>query len=215
MTMIRMLDVAAFAFFLCTIGSFGWASCTKPQLSPREYLKVPIRNIDQEMLGRSITKFTNYFRCQHGRKPLVYDRSLTNSAKLQAANMARLRNLSHKLPVPGQWTVGDRFRIARVKAKNYRAENIAEEFRMAFSNRRFLTEDSSACRFRYMKNHQIVPINSYGTLAERVVENWAGSPGHRALMLSDIVDRIGAAAAFTLKGRAPCGTYYLAQNFAG
>lgn len=193
----------------------GQAACTPPAFTKPERKAIPTRNIDQALLSKAITKQTNYFRCKRGLKPLVYDPALKSAAETHARNMARLQRLSHELPVSGARTVADRFSRARVKVKRVRAENIGTEFRMALGSRMFLTDDTKSCRFRYYDTRKPVPRHSYGSLARSIVRRWYDSSGHRSVMLDRNVRRVGAAARFTSGGKAPCGTYYLAQDFAG
>lgn len=193
----------------------GQAACTPPAFTKPERKAIPTKNIDQALLSKAITKQTNYFRCKRGLKPLIYDPALKSAADIHARNMARLQRLSHELPVSGARTVKQRFSKAKVKAKRVRAENIGTEFRMVIGSRMFLTDDAKTCRFRYFDTRKSVPQHSYGSLAQSIVQRWHTSKGHRAIMLNRNVTRVGAAARFTPGGKAPCGTYYLAQDFAG
>jgi uncharacterized protein YkwD len=193
----------------------GLAACKPPSFTNSERKAIPTRNIDQDLLSKAITKQTNYFRCKRGLKPLVYDPALKSAADIHARNMARLEELSHELPVFGARTVKQRFSTAKVKVKRVRAENIGTEFRMVIGSRMFITDDAKACRLRYYDSRKPVPQHSYGSLAQSMVQRWNGSKEHRAIMLNRNIRRVGAAARFTSGGDAPCGTYYLAQDFAG
>ncbi len=196
-------------------GQSGLAACKPPPFSSAERKAIPTRNIDQDLLSKAITKQTNYFRCKRGLKPVVYDPALKSAADIHARNMARLEQLSHELPVFGAGTLKQRFSKAKVKVKRMRAENIGTEFRMVIASRMFITDDAKSCRLRYYDSRKPVPQHSYGSLARSMVQRWHESKGHRAIMLSRDARRMGAAARFTSGGEAPCGTYYLAQDFAG
>lgn len=193
----------------------GQAACKPPSFTKSERKAIPTKNIDQVLLSKAIVKQTNYFRCKRGLKPVTYDPALRSAAEIHARNMARLEQLSHELPVSGARTVKQRFGTAKVKVKRVRAENIGTEFRMALGSRVFLTDDAKTCRFRYSDSRKPVPQHSYGSLARSMVQRWHESKGHRAIMLNSQVERVGAAARFTPGGSAPCGTYYLSQDFAG
>lgn len=193
----------------------GLAACVPPTFTKSELKAVPTKNINQDLLSKAITKQTNYFRCKNGLKPLAYDPALKSAADIHARNMAKLGELSHELPVFGARTVKQRFGKAKVKVKRVRAENIGTEFRMAIGSRMFITDDLKSCRLRYFDTRKPVPQHSYGSLAESMVERWHKSDKHRANMMNREIKRIGAAARFTHRGGAPCGTYYLAQEFAG
>lgn len=193
----------------------GQAACQPPSFTKAERKAIPTSNIDQDLLSNAITKQTNYFRCKRGLGPLSHDPALKKAADVHARNMAKFNRLSHELPVSGARTVKQRFGRANVKVERIRAENIATEFRMVLGSRMFLTDDANTCRFRYFDTRQPVPQHSYGSLAQYIVLRWYESKSHRANMLNRSVKRMGAAARFTSGGDAPCGTYYLTQDFAG
>lgn len=193
----------------------GQAACEPPAFTKPERKAIPTSNIDQDLLSKAIAKQTNYFRCKRGLHALVHDPALKSAADIHARNMAKMNELSHELPVFGARTLKQRFRTANVKVKRVRAENIGTEFRMALSSRMFLTDDLKTCRFRYFESRQPVPQHSYGSLARSIVERWYASKYHRDNMLNRSIKRVGAAARFTSSGDAPCGTYYLSQDFAG
>ncbi len=193
----------------------GLAACKPPSFTSAERKPIPMKNINQDLLSKAITKQTNYLRCKSGLKPLTYDPALKSAADIHARNMARLEQLSHELPISGARTVKQRFSTAKVKVKRVRAENIGTEFRMVIGSRMFITDDAKSCRLRYYDNRKPVPQHSYGSLAQSMVQRWHGSKEHRSIMLNRNVSRMGAAARFTSGGKAPCGTYYLAQDFAG
>lgn len=215
MSAIRVFCLAVVAVAWIGLPQAGLAGCKPPKLTEAERKPVPTTNIDQALLSRAITKQTNYFRCKRGLKPLDYDPDLKSAAEIHARNMAKLNKLSHVLPVSGAKTMKQRFKTANVMVKKIFAENIGTEFRMALDMRVFLTDDAANCRLRFQDTRQPVPHHSYGSLAQSMVERWYNSKKHRANMLNTKINRVGAAARFTSRGPAPCGTYYLTQNFAG
>lgn len=193
----------------------GHAACTQPSFTAAEKKAIPTRNINQAVLSRAIMKQTNYYRCRRGLAPLKYDVRLKRVAEIQARNMARLKTMSHVLPVRGTGELTGRFEAADVRVKHIRAENISTEYRLAFGTGVYLIDDAPNCRFTYRASGQPIPPHSYGSLARSVVKRWWGSSGHRANMLNRQVERMGAAARFANDGQAPCGTYYVSQDFAG
>ena len=167
------------------------------------------------MLSKAIAEQTNYYRCAHGLRPLSFDPNLKIAAEIHAGNMAHLNTLGHVLPVSGYRNMAQRFRAANVQVSRIRAENVGTEYRLAFGTGAFLVKDAKLCSFTYRASRKPIPRHSYGSLAQSIVKRWWDSYGHRRNILDRRVKRIGAAAKFVNGGDAPCGTYYLAQNFAG
>lgn len=211
----RSLWLALIATAWVAQAQSGQTACAPPSFNKSEREAVPTKNINQDLLSKAITKQTNYFRCKRGLKPLTYDPALKSAADIHARNMAKLGQLSHELPVSGARTMKQRFSTAKVRVKRVRAENIGTEFRMVIGARMFITDDAKSCRLRYFDTRQPVPQHSYGSMAQSIVQRWNDSDKHRANMMNRSIKRIGAAARFTSGGDAPCGTYYLAQEFAG
>ena len=211
----KTLWLALTAMAWITQAQPGLAACKAPSFTSAERKAIPTKNINQDLLGKAIAKQTNYLRCKSGLRPLTYDPALRSAADIHARNMARLEKLSHELPVSGARTVKQRFSTAKVKVKRVRAENIGTEFRMVIGSRMFITDDAKSCRLRYYDSREPVPQHSYGSLAQSMVQRWHGSKQHRSVMMDRNIRRMGAAARFTSGGEAPCGTYYLAQDFAG
>lgn len=191
------------------------AACETPTYTAAERQIVPTENIDQVLLSKAIAKQTNYYRCARGLQPLAFDPSLKSAAEIHAGNMARLKRLSHVLPVSGNRNMKERFEAANVQVSRIRAENVGIEYRLAFGTGPLLVKDAKKCAFAYRVSQEPVPRHSYGSLAASIVKRWWDSYAHRLNILDRRVKRIGAAARFVEQGAAPCGSYYLAQNFAG
>ncbi len=191
------------------------ASCAPPSFTVAENKEVPTKRIDQKLLSKAVAKQTNFYRCQRGLKALDHDPRLTSAASIHSKNMAQIKMLEHELPISRNRTLAERFKSASVKVKKIRAENIGTEFRLVIASRVFLVDDASQCRFIYRDTGKVIPVHSYGSLAQSIVKNWWNSPKHRTNMLNKQIKRIGAAAHFTIDHQAPCGTYYFTQDFAG
>ena len=207
-----------FALFTITVVSHpnpAQARCTPPTFSADEQEIVPTKNIDQVLLSKAIAEQTNFYRCAHGLRPLSFDPNLKIAAEIHAGNMANLNRLGHVLPVSGYRNMEQRFRAANVQVSRIRAENVGTEYRLAFGTGAFLVKDAKLCAFTYRASRKPIPQHTYGSLAQSIVKRWWDSYGHRRNILDRRVKRIGAAAKFVSGGDAPCGTYYLAQNFAG
>jgi uncharacterized protein YkwD len=191
------------------------AACARPNFSSAELKAIPTSGINQRVLSRAITKETNYYRCKRGMGPLANDNRLVSAAQTHSRNMARLKKLSHVLPISGSKTLKQRFVRADVVVKKVRAENIGTEYRLKFGTGVFIINDRQNCRFTYRASRKPIPQHSYASLAHSVVKRWWESKSHRKNILNRHVKRVGSAAQFTSAGIAPCGTYYVTQDLAG
>lgn len=209
-----LLVALAAAAFIAQVQS-GHAACTPPSFTPEEQKPIPTANINQVVLSTAIVKQTNYYRCQRGLKPLDHDPRLISAAEIHASNMARLNRLSHTLPISGERTLRQRFSAADVDVKKIRAENVGTEYRMAFGTDVFMINDAPNCKFTNRETLKPIPVHSYGSLAHSLVKNLWNSSSHRKNILNRKASRVGSAAEFTIAGHAPCGTYFVSQDFAG
>ena len=215
MTVRKTLLVALAATAFIVQAQESRADCATPTPTAAERRPIPKTDINQAVLSNAIAKQTNYYRCLRGLKALSPDPKLIVAAEIHAGNMARLNRLSHTLPISGARNLKDRFRAAGVDVARMRAENVGTEYRMVFGLAPFLVRNADRCQFAYVATQQPIPAHTYGSLAQSLVKNLWESPSHRRNILNRQVDRIGAAADFSASGRAPCGTYYVSQNFAG
>lgn len=190
-------------------------ACTPPSFTQEERQTIPTSRINQRILSNAVVKETNYYRCRKGLRPLREDPRLIEAAEIHANNMARLNTLSHNLPVAGMRTLSQRFNAANVDVRRVRAANVGTEYRMAFGTGAFRINDAPNCRFVYSDTRRSIPPHSYGSLARSLVKNLYDSSSHRRNILNRQVQRIGAAAHYTPAGIAPCGTYFVSQDFAG
>ena len=76
-----------------------------------------------------------------------------------------------------------------------------------------ISTKSTGCHFTYGDTREPVPIHTYASLAEQVVNRWLKSPKHRASLLSPNYRRLGAGIGVDRSGPA-CGDVYLVQDFA-
>lgn len=209
--------MAAIILAAATIGGAATAkaACTPPNFTSEERRTIPTTRINQSILSKAVVKETNYYRCLKGLKPLAEDPSLIAAAEIHANNMARLNKLSHNLPVAGMRTLSQRFSAANVKVQKVRAANVGTEYRMVFGTGAFKINDVPNCQFTYSDSRRSIPPHSYGSLARSLVKNLYDSSSHRRNILNRQIRRIGAAAHYTPAGIAPCGTYFVSQDFAG
>ena len=166
---------------------------------------------DQALFDKALLHFANEARRKHGRPPLASDPALARAASDHAKNMARLGKQSHTLPVRGQKTLKQRIKRQSVSFR-LAGENLSMDkvYRLAG---RPISTGYSGCNFRYTGTNAQVPIHTYATLAEDLVDRWLASPKHRQSLLSRQFTRTGSGFGIDPGGVA-CGDVYAVQTFA-
>lgn len=167
---------------------------------------------DQALFSRAVLLAGNAARCGEGLADLRHDTRLRKAAFVHSRNMARTRVFDHRSRVNGARTLQDRAKLAGVRGRRI-AENLALIPRFRFGDRQpFVVEDRALCRFLAPKTGKRITPHSYASLAEKVVEAWLASPGHRRNLLSKRLGRVGAA--LVLAEDDTCGQFYVTQVFA-
>lgn len=204
------LFIHALAIVLALISTAPASAFSAGQLPKRLNQLITLDRIDQGLFDEAVMIYSNEARRQNGRKPLKSDRRLARVAADHAQNMARLQTHSHTLPVRNQRNLVER--MDRMSVRYRRAgENIAMDKVYRLLGRP-ISVQSVGCSFVYGDTRQPVPIHTYASLAEQVVQRWMTSPRHRASLLSPAFRRMGSGVGVD-PGGAACGDFYLAQEF--
>ena len=169
--------------------------------------------VDQWLFSEAVLHEVNDIRCDRGLAPLSYDEALTRAAAYHSGDMVTRDFLAHESPVTGRRTPRDR--VAQVGADYSRiAENVARTSLYAFDGRDFYIRDQGDCDFSRTPEGPAIPRRTYAAAAERVVEGWMESRGHRRNILDPEVAHHGAGAAVR-RDPAVCGELLVTQLFAG
>jgi len=198
-------------FLLAALSNVSPAWSMGPELLPRGF-HTPIGSggLDQKRFSEAVLILSNSARRQDGLPPLKDDDRLVRAAATHAANMAKLGELSHVLPVRGNSDLSQRLRKQSVRYGTA-AENIMLEkvYRLVG---RPISASSRGCSFVYGDTGKPVPVHSYASLAVAAVKRWLASPKHRASLLSKRFTRMGSGAGIDPHGPA-CGDLYIVQTF--
>jgi uncharacterized protein YkwD len=204
---LRVLAALALAVLLplaapaCTLAPTAGASQTLPDAAVLNAAR-----LDAAILAR-----VNYARCRAGIAALAPAPALARVARVQARWMAERRNLTHNGGPRGMRSLRARLAASRI-AYRAGAENIATASLYRIDGRT-VGIGRAPCTF-LDANRRPIPRQSYASLAAEVVTNWLASPGHRRNILDRRFRWAGSGAGFDRGGQF-CGTFYLAQLFAG
>ena len=168
------------------IASLALAGSANAQMAERSaplargtYAASTAKTPDLEQIPHRIVRYTNELRTAHGLRPTAVSEPLSRAAGYFADYMARNDRISHN--ADGSTPQ------ARAKQHGYDFCMVAENIAYQFHSAGFETE----------------------ALAQRLVEGWEKSPGHRRNMLDPDATETGAAVA---RSRAT-GRYYAVQMF--
>lgn len=203
----RFLAALAFASLLPVAA----AACTLAPISGTAQVLPDAAVIDGARLDLAILARVNYARCRAGVAALIPSPALARVARAQGRWMAQHQRLTHNGGPPGMRSLRARLAAARI---DHRAggENIATASLFRIDGR---TVGLGRTRCTFLDaNRRPIPRQSYASLAAEVVANWLASPGHRRNILDPRFRWAGSGAGFDRRG-AMCGTFYLAQIFAG
>ncbi|MDE3122254.1 MAG: CAP domain-containing protein [Paracoccaceae bacterium] len=167
--------------------------------------------VDGARLDATIRARVNLARCRAGLGALAPSSRLQHIAEAQGRWMAERRDLTHDGGPQGLASLTERLAASGLP---YRmgAENIATASLYRVDGITVYT-GAKPCQFRDA-NRRPIPVQSYASLADEVVAHWLASPPHRQNILTPGLRWTGAGAGFD-RGGAMCGTFYVAQDFAG
>lgn len=154
--------------------------------------------IDYPLLQAAVFYATNRQRVANSRQPFAHSEALERAAGEHSQAMTARRFFSHHSPVPGRRTMQARLALVGVR-DTYTGENIAQSFAVEYVAGTRIRSDA------------VLPHHTYLGAARAVVDQWMGSPGHRANILRSRFTHLGVGASF-LPGSFP--TFNMTQNFA-
>jgi uncharacterized protein YkwD len=153
------------------------------------------KNPDTKILDAAIFYVTNETRIKHKLSFLEYHHLLEETALLHSGNMVSQHFFDHINTKSKKYkTPDDRARFVGIQ-NPFLAENIIESFVLDYKSGKSVFTDGKG-KFWYKKEEDPLVLHTYLSLAERMVEDWMNSPGHRANILSKKAIQLGCGTAF-------------------
>ncbi len=207
----RYMFLAICVFFAPLTAAKAQAACPAP-LQGAAFDRQIIRGAENQALFNSaVLYYTNVIRCAYNLPLFSTTQDVAAAAGTHAGNMTRTRTYGHDLNVRGARNLRERM---RAQTRDFRAagENIAKTFVYVLNGRPYIPANN--CAFRYLDTRQPVPIHTYRSLAQELVNSWKASSGHLANIVNRRYSRMGAAFGVDRQGQL-CGEIYATQVFAG
>ncbi|MBS4014319.1 MAG: CAP domain-containing protein [Bacteroidetes bacterium] len=134
------------------------------------YQKVNFSKPDYALINSALFYLTNEIRIENDRKPLDYHKALEISSYHHSKEMVEKKFFSH------------------INSKTKKRRNTGDRARLAGINNPFIAENIA---YNYISNGE-----TYLDLAEKIMNQWMNSPGHRANILSENALQLGCGAFF-------------------
>jgi uncharacterized protein YkwD len=169
--------------------------------------------VNYDVLEAAVFHETNRRRQQQRLPALKHDEKARAAAKMQSRDMAKGAFVGHENPDPAKKTMSDRATLAGLSPQVL-AENVASAFGRRYkSGQSFCTREVNGRKiYSYEPDGPAIPLHTYLSFAEALVDSWMKSPGHRKNILHTEVQYLGCACELPRNPNA-METFYCTQVF--
>jgi len=169
--------------------------------------------VNDDLLDAAVFHETNRRRRQQGSPALKYDEKARAAAQMQSRDMAKGGFVDHENPDPAKKTMNDRAKLAGLRPRVL-AENVASTFGRRYKSGQpfYSREENGRKIYSAQPNGPPIPMHTYLSFAEALVDSWMKSPGHRKNILHGEVEYLGSACELPRNPNA-METFYCTQVF--
>jgi uncharacterized protein YkwD len=169
--------------------------------------------VNDDLLDAAVFHETNRRRLQQKLPTLKYDEKARAAARFQSRDMAKGGFVDHENPDPKKKTMSDRARLAGLRPQLL-AENVASTFGRRYKSGQpfYSREENGRKVYSSEPDGPPIPMHSYLSFAEALLDSWMKSPGHRKNILHSDVEYLGCACALPRNPNA-METFYCTQVF--
>jgi uncharacterized protein YkwD len=186
--------------------SFRQLPQARQRLDPGHY--------DLLLLDMAVFHETNRRRQQNALAPLLFDSRVRQLAQLQSRAMAEQEFVGHENPAePEKKTLEDRVHVIGLNP-SFVAENVASAFGRQYKSgqKYYIREENGQKIYSYTPKGPNIPMHTYISFAEALVDSWMNSPGHRKNILHPLPKYLGCSCEPGKKAD-DLFTFYCGQNF--
>jgi uncharacterized protein YkwD len=169
--------------------------------------------VNYEWLDAAVFHETNRRRFQQKLPALKYDEKARAAARMHSRDMAKGGFVDHENPDPKKKTMSDRARLTGLSPQVL-AENVASTFGRRYKSGQpfYSREENGRKVYSSEPDGPPIPMYSYLSFAEALLDSWMKSPGHRKNILHTDVEYLGCACALPRNPNA-METFYCTQVF--
>jgi uncharacterized protein YkwD len=196
---------AAELFTASDFGSFAKLAAARQVIDPDA--------VNYDLLDAAVFHETNRRRQQQGLAALKHDEKARVAAKMQSRDMAKGGFVDHENRDPRKKTMSDRAKLAGLRPRVL-AENVASTFGRRYKSGQpfYSREENGQTVYSSQPNGPPIPMHTYLSFAEALVDSWMKSPGHRKNILHVDVQYLGCACELPRNPNA-METFYCTQVF--
>jgi len=169
--------------------------------------------VNYDLLDAAVFHETNRRRQPQGLPALKHDAKARAAASMQSRDMAKGGFVAHENSDPKKKTMSDRAKLAGLRPRVL-AENVASTFgRRYTSGQPFYSREQNGRKiYSHEPDGPQIPMHTYLSFAEALVDSWMKSPGHRKNILHSQVEYLGCACELPRNPNA-METFYCTQVF--
>jgi len=193
------------------IASFHWKEF---YALPEAHLEIEFESADDKLLTAAIFYLSNHAREQYGLRPFEFDPALQDMALYHTKAMAQFHFMGHynefnpkmRTPAKRAWAFDANFTSENVGRFLLYQLSDEQEYYAAYQNGQNLYFDA---------DEQPIPIHTYWSFADAVVQAWLDSPSHRRNLLNPNYGTMGCAVSMSPGEQLPytVPAAYATQNF--
>jgi uncharacterized protein YkwD len=176
--------------------------------------RIDPQRVDLNLLDAAVFHETNRRRQRDGLRPLACHAKAREMARMQSRAMAQQRFVGHTNPrEPKKKALSDRAQLVDLRP-SFLAENVATAFGRRYESgaKFFVREENGEKVYSHRPDGPPIPMHSYLSFAEALVDGWMASFGHRANILHKSPQYLGCACQ-SAKDESAMETFYCAQVF--
>ena len=169
--------------------------------------------VNYDLLDAAVFHETNRRREQQRLPLLKHDENARAAARMQSRDMAKGAFVDHENPDPKKKTMTERAKLAGLRPRVL-AENVASSFGRRYKSGQpfYSREENGRKIYSSEPDSPPIPMHTYLSFAEALLDSWMKSPGHRKNILHGDVEYLGCACALPRNPNA-METFYCTQIF--
>ncbi|MBC6367842.1 CAP domain-containing protein [Algoriphagus sp. AK58] len=178
---------------------------------------IDFKKVDYSLLQAAIFFFTNEERIKAGLPSLRHSKESQLAANGHAQDMVSHNFFSHTSPIRFRRTLRDRLNRQGTNPK-YIGENIISLHGIQYQEGKKIGKPTVPGEFNYLQTSrkESIPPHTYYSFAQKVVQLWMNSPGHRQNILNPLFTHLGCGAQVYFDSNFYQMPYFMAvQNFIG
>ncbi|MGV3773253.1 MAG: CAP domain-containing protein [Verrucomicrobiales bacterium] len=160
---------------------------------PAAQQKISFQRLNIPLINAAVFHETNVRRVKHGVEPLKYNAQAQQTAAMQTQAMAFHDFISHENNFdPKKKTLSDRLNLVKVSPQ-FAAENLATAFALNYESGTsvYVREEGGKTIYSVKPDGPALELRSYQQFAEKVLDSWMNSPGHRKNVLNPTAELLG------------------------